>query len=411
MNIQLYKLIHNECTWKRYYNQPIPNDTWLRRNITFPLKQSIKRWLFTLHFPFNSKYNTQQYPGERKSKYRMLLENIVWTAKYKETNKYYFLYGLDLKSRSTKDYVAYTEFRVLRNIINFRYREILPTAYSFNYLALVRDKFLFYQYCKSLNMPYPKTIALISNNEIAWQNNGENSLNYHHLTDITHHDFDGFCKAVSGEFGKDAFALRSTDGNLYLNNSEISIQGFQKIIANKTFIIQERLRNHPTIDHVYPKSLNTIKLVTFLHDDGEVEFIDSLMRFGANGNIVDNAGQGGIFVGVDRNGKLQDVGYHEPGWKKNLVVNGIHPDTGESFAGLQLPFWNEMYETACRFHKYCYGIPSMNWDIAFTPDGFYFTEAGEDWEIAVYQVTNGGMKDKFYRTHGKALDVKTRNYI
>lgn len=53
----------------------------------------------------------------------------------------------------------------------------------------------------------------------------------------------------------------------------------------------------------------------------------------------------------------------------------------------------------------------MNWDIAFTPDGFYFTEAGEDWEIAVYQVTNGGMKDKFYRTHGKALDVKTRNYI
>lgn len=53
----------------------------------------------------------------------MLYENLIGGVKYKEVCKYYFLYGLDLKARSTKDYIAYTEFRVLRNIINFRQRE------------------------------------------------------------------------------------------------------------------------------------------------------------------------------------------------------------------------------------------------------------------------------------------------
>lgn len=65
---------------------------------------------------------------------------------------------------------------------------------------------------------------------------------------------------------------------------------------------------------------------------------------------------------------------------------------------------------AKRFHKFFYGVPSIGWDVAITPNGYVFTETGEDWEIPVYQVTNGGKRKQYYRTHGNALQVKLRKY-
>lgn len=159
MKFKLFGLIHTECSYKRYYYQKLQKDTFINR-VKKEITQYYRIFLYAAYLPFNKSINTQQFPGERKSKLRMCYESLLWAFKYKEVCNYYFLYGLDLKSRSINDYVAYTEFRVLRNIINFRQRENLRTLYTFNYLALARDKFVFYQYCQSLGMPYPKTIAL-----------------------------------------------------------------------------------------------------------------------------------------------------------------------------------------------------------------------------------------------------------
>lgn len=408
MNFKLFHLIHTEKTFKRYYYQPM-NSAFPRR--TYPIRRFktwTEQWLQSLYLPFNPKYNTQQYPGLRKTKFQILLENLAWCFKYKEVCRYYFLYGLDLKGRKPKDYVAYTEFRVLRNILNFRVRENLPTLYTFNYLALARDKFVFYQYCKSLGMPYPQTIALVSKGEVSWYD-GER-MEFSPLVSMKDKTFDGFCKEVNGESGKGAFCLKVENGRLTDRGEAISLDELRSRFGNATFIIQEKLRNHPAIDAVYDKSLNTIKLITFLNDDGTVDFFDSVMRFGAGGNFVDNASRGGVFVGIEEDGTLQEVGYHEPGIKKTLVVNGYHPDTNVKFGGMKLPYWDELLATAKRFHKFFYGIPSIGWDVAITPNGFVFTETGEDWEIPVYQVTHGGLREKFYKYHGKALDVKLRRY-
>lgn len=348
--------------------------------------------------------------GGRKSKFIMLYENLVWTFKYKEVCHYYFLYGLDLKRRNPKNYVAYTEFRVLRNIINFRYRENCRTLYTFNYLVLARDKFIFYQYCKSLNMPFPKLYALVSNGKVSKMDNNINNIKFEDINKLQQCRFDAFCKETTGESGKGAFPLLIDNGHFYISGIEVSIEEIKKRIGSSNFIIQERLKNHSDIDKIYSKSLNTLKLITIINENGDVEFFDSVFRFGANNNIVDNASQGGVFVGVDENGVLQEVGYHEPGIKSNLIVNGFHPDTNEKFGGMKLPFWDEMLMKTKEFHKYFYGIPSIGWDVAFTPDGFIFTETGEDWEIPLYQVTNGGKRKQFYDTHGYALKIKLRKY-
>ena len=77
---------------------------------------------------------------------------------------------------------------------------------------------------------------------------------------------------------------------------------------------------------------------------------------------------------------------------------------------MKLPHWEEIMETAKTFHKFMYGIPSIGWDVAITEDGFYFTEAGEDWEIAFDQAANGPQRERFYKYHGYALGIKLRKY-
>lgn len=407
MDLKLFWLIHNERPYKRYYGQPLPKDNGWRR-LLHEVKVYKDLLVGSLRFPFDKRYNTQQFPGERKSNSRILWENICWAIKYKEICHYYFLYGLDLKGHDPNDYVAYTEFRVLRNILNFRQRENLPTLYTFNYLALARDKFVFYQYCKSLGMPYPRTIGLVSKGQVSWYD-GER-MEFSPLKSVFEKSFDGFCKEVNGESGKGAFCLKVENGKLFDRDREITADELSGRFGNATFIIQEKLKNHPDIDAIYDKSLNTIKLITVLNEDGTVDFFDSVMRFGAGGNFVDNASRGGVFVGIEEDGTLQEVGYHEPGIKKNLIVDGCHPDTNAKFGGMTLPYWNELLATAKRFHKFFYGIPSIGWDIAITPDGFVFTETGEDWEIPVYQVTHGGLREKYYKYHGKALKVNLRRY-
>lgn len=407
MNLKLFRLIHWERPYKRYYYQPLK-----RRFIGSGLLKELRSYagiiVRSIYLPFNSKYNTQQFEGKRKSKALMLYESIIWAFKYKEVCKYYFLYGLDLKGRNPKDYVAYTEFRVLRNILNFRIRENINTLYTFNYLALARDKFIFYQYCKSLEMPYPKTIALVSKGKICWYENGK--MEFQAFETLKQKTFKAFCKEVNGESGKGAFNLDVIDGKFYFQEKKISFLEVKELFGFETYIIQERLKNHPIIDSVYPRSLNTIKLITFLNEDGSVDFFDAVLRFGANGSFVDNASQGGIFVGISEDGYLQPIGYHEPGIKKKLVIKGVHPDTGIAFGGIKLPYWEELLNTSKEYHKFFYGIPSIGWDIAITPNGFVFTETGEDWEIPVYQVTNGPKREPFYKTHGKALKIKLRKY-
>ena len=408
MKLKLFWLIHSERTYKRYYGQPLPSKHQWLRGIKYEISDFIKRYITAICLPFNSKFNNQQFSGERKSKIRMVWENVAWCFKYKEPCKYYFLYGLDLKERNIKDYVAYTEFRVLRNILNIRQRENLFTLYTFNYLALTRDKFVFYQYCKSLGMPYPKTIALVSKGNISWYN-GEKMV-FSSLDTIYSHDMDAFCKEVNGESGKGAFVLQNRDNKLFIDHKECTLNELREKFGMATFIVQERLKNHPVIDAVYSKSLNTLKLITFLKEDGTVDFFDSFMRFGTGGSVVDNASQGGIFIGIEEDGTLQEVGYNEPGIKKKLVVAGVHPDTGVKFGGMRLPYWDELLATAKELHKFFYGIPSIGWDIAITPTGFVFTETGEDWEIPLPQVYHGGLRDKFYKYHGKALNIKLRKY-
>lgn len=407
MRLKLFWLIHNERPYKRYYYQALGKRCW-GCGLVMELKIYLKVFLSAIYLPFNPKYNKQQFDGMRKSKIRLLYENLLWAFKYKEVCSYYFLYGLDLKGKKLKDYVAYTEFRVLRNILNFRQRENLKTKYIFNYLSLTRDKFIFGQFAKSLDMPHPQTIALVLNGQISYIDNNA-SIRYEDLSSLVGENMDAFCKECTGEGGKGAFPLKIENGKFFVGDHEECYELIKKRFANTPYIIQQKIRNHPVINNIYPNSINTVRLTTVIRD-GDICFYDAYLRTGANGSVVDNACFGGVVIGITKDGYLTDWGIREPGKSEHLLVKRVHPDTGRPFAGVKLPYYEEMIKLAKRFHSYYYGIPSMGWDIAVTENGPVFLEAGEDWEIQLTQIFGGGRRKDFYDLHGHALKIKLRKY-
>jgi hypothetical protein len=357
---------------------------------------------------FSAKYARTFFPGKQKSKWSIYWENFWWTIKYNEINHDYYLYGFNLRDKCTSNYLAYSEFRVLRNILNIRIHENRKnTKYCFNYLALVRDKFVFYQYCQSLNIPHPKTFGITSGDKVWWIGFGRTDYeDIHSIEQVP--DFDAFCKEVAGGGGRKAFTLQNRNGKTIVNGRDVSLPELSDSFRNEVFVIQERMIQHSEISRIYPNSINTIRLETLLKENGEIIVFDALLRLGAGGRNVDNWGLGGIVVGIDETtGRLKDWGFYKPGF--GGIVHEKHPETGEAFAGCPIPFFDEAVALSTKLHRSLYGLPSMGWDIAITPTGPVFLEAGEDWEIGLVQGHHGGLRNEFYEFHGRALDVPLRH--
>ncbi len=79
------------------------------------------------------------------------------------------------------------------------------------------------------------------------------------------------------------------------------------------------------------------------------------------------------------------------------------------FDGTAIPHYWQAVDMAIDLHsKAFYGLYSIGWDIAFSPEGPVIIEGNENWGVDVLQLTNGGVKylfddyiDPVLKKHGK----------
>lgn len=95
----------------------------------------------------------------------------------------------------------------------------------------------------------------------------------------------------------------------------------QFAIYGKNFVVQQCIRQHKSINIFNPSSVNTFR-VTTLYLNGKVSVVSIVLRIGKQGAFVDNLGSGGIGVGVNEDGKLNEFGYTYSLEKKD-IYNGI----------------------------------------------------------------------------------------
>jgi len=137
-------------------------------------------------------------------------------------------------------------------------------------------------------------------------------------------------------------------------------------------LVEQMVVQHPDISRVYQDSVNTLRLFTIAMPD-EVHVICRVMRFGVGGSVVDNFTAGGMFALVNEAGII-----HTDAVNIKTEIFSAHPDTGEIFKGMEIPFFAEAEAMAKEAARLVPGIRYVGWDIAITHTGPLFIEANHN---------------------------------
>lgn len=184
-------------------------------------------------------------------------------------------------------------------------------------------------------------------------------------------------KAIDSEGGK---------GVQIINTFEDAVTLRSALHASKDFVVQGVLRQHSAISAIHQESINTIRVMTLIHEE-EVHILSCILRMGRGGKRVDNASSGGLFCGIDDDGCLREHAYDYDGFRFDS-----HPSSGVVFDGYYIPGIDEIKkivkQKALRLSRFC---KMVSWDFAIGEDGDpVFIEVNMSYgEVNFHQMTNG----------------------
>jgi len=155
------------------------------------------------------------------------------------------------------------------------------------------------------------------------------------------------------------------------------------------FIVQEAIKQHPALNGFNPHSVNTIRIITFLTRDEEVEFLSAVLRTSSGYAPIDNFKSGGIVIGIDiPTGRLKQWGFFHPQYGTTATK---HPVTHTEFHHFQIPYWGEVINLASRVQRVFHHLKVIGWDFAISTDGPLVIEGNVEWGTAGLQAANGGL--------------------
>lgn len=319
-----------------------------------------------------------------KSSRRIFLEQVGQILRFGKVNKFYFLYGFDVKTKQEQEkYVHAWPFQLRRGDLNL--------SLYHDYSCILRDKLVFSLFAEGIGVETVKILFYTTEGKIFDYATKEEC---HEDKLLLSGDAKMFCKPLDGEEGKGAFVLQVKDGVCYQNGTPVAIDQIRSLLTQQRYLVQEFITQHEEMSRLHRQSINTIRLVTVRGiKDGGIHILPSILRIGTGDSVMDNTSRGGVAVGVNiETGYLKQYGFFKPqyGTKTN-----VHPDSKIKFEEFRIPYFEEVKRQAVYFHSMLPQIHSVGWDIAVGPNGPIFVEGNDNWEINGPQSCNGGMKKEF----------------
>lgn len=319
-----------------------------------------------------------------KSPRRIFLEQVGQILRFGKVNKFYFLYGFDVKTKQEQEkYVHAWPFQLRRGDLNL--------SLYHDYSCILRDKLVFSLFAEGIGVETVKILFYTTEGKIFDYATKEECLVDKLLLSG---DAKMFCKPLDGEEGKGAFVLQVKNGVFYQNGTPEGIDQIRSMLTQQRYLVQEFITQHDEMSRLHRQSINTIRLVTVRGiKDGEIHILPSILRIGTGDSVMDNTSRGGVAVGVDiETGYLKQYGFFKPQYG---TKTDVHPDSKIKFEDFQIPYFEEVKRQAVYFHSMIPQIHSVGWDIAVGPNGPIFVEGNDNWEINGPQSCNGGMKKEF----------------
>jgi len=360
--------------------------------------KEIRSLLSIIHVSLSPEKRTLYPTASRKSKFKIFTDLLSWYWKYREVNHRYFLYGMDREGFDChRSHIGHRKFRLIRDEMN--------KAPSFcnngipDYLAIIRDKFVFSRFMKSCGIPVADDLALIDRKVIKWIPSGKTELTSEYLSsDITSGEF--FCKLIDGGKGKNAFLLNKKSKHLRINKKTVSIESLLNKLSGK-WVLQEKIVQHQDLNLLYPESVNTVRVIS-VNTGSSVIIFSAILRTGTGGRNVDNYSAGGVVLGVDViNGSVTEYGIHNIVSGPKIVKK--HPDTLVNFTEFEIPMITEVCEVIKNAHSWLYGIKTIGWDVAITNKGPVLLEANDQWDGETIMLFKKEFKKEFLQHHNQKV--------
>lgn len=144
-------------------------------------------------------------------------------------------------------------------------------------------------------------------------------------------------------------------------------------IGRGLFLVEEGLAQHEAMRAVYPDSINTIRIVTLTDEKGEPHPLYAFLRTGRGGACVDNTTSGGLSALICADGVIRRPALSD----KTGEYFDAHPDTGHSFIGFRIPYYNEAVRLCKRAAQVRPDMRYVGWDVAITPNGPVLVEGND----------------------------------
>ncbi len=147
--------------------------------------------------------------------------------------------------------------------------------------------------------------------------------------------------------------------------TEESADNIFKSYNNKNFVIQKLLHQHPDMAAFHEKSVNTVRVVTFLYKN-EVHILSTVVRIGGGDNEVDNVARGGYQCNILPDGHLDKFAYTKKGGKRVFVEKD---DKGMVFAEQKIPSFDKIIAAVKHEAEHTGHYRIIGWDIAVDAEG------------------------------------------
>jgi hypothetical protein len=134
------------------------------------------------------------------------------------------------------------------------------------------------------------------------------------------------------------------------------------LTQNHQLLVEECVDQHDEMSKLNPTSVNTLRMFTFCDEKG-AHLLQTILKIG-NGGPVDNFYNGGMYTFVDKDGVVT-----VPAIDKSDKVYNVHPYTGTSIVGFQVPMMKEAEELVKKAAMVRPGVGYVGWDMAISKNG------------------------------------------
>jgi glutathione synthase/RimK-type ligase-like ATP-grasp enzyme len=173
---------------------------------------------------------------------------------------------------------------------------------------------------------------------------------------------------------------------------------YNKLIKDGLILVEEYLVQHEKMNELYDKSVNTLRVITFLDDNG-VHILKTILKIG-NGGFVDNFSSGGMYTFVDDKGKVFVPAIDEAG-----NVFDTHPISKTKIVGFEIPNFDEVYDLISKIGKVNDKVRYVGWDIALSQKGPILIEGNPYSGIFQVKPSISGIKTGDLPNYRKYMDI------